>query len=168
MVGKESLRTHEVLNFSFEKLMMVDCGGNSGKGVNFKAGVITEWKDIPVELLMQILSLVDDQTVMIASEVCRGWREAICFGLTRLSLSWYIICFFTFPSNAFFHFWGYYACGGSEYWKGWFFFFLQVVIKKLWFLFSDFTNICNTKHYKRKKTCFHCLVYKHLNTWRFL
>lgn len=101
MVGKESLRTHEVLNFSFEKLMMVDCGGNSGKGVNFKAGVITEWKDIPVELLMQILSLVDDQTVMIASEVCRGWREAICFGLTRLSLSWYIFFFFfTFPPNS--------------------------------------------------------------------
>ncbi|KAL5128440.1 F-box protein SKP2B [Glycine soja] len=84
MVGKESLRT-EVLNLSFEKLMMVECGGNSGKGVNIKAGVITEWKDIPVELLMQILSLVDDQTVIIASEVCRGWREAICFGLTRCS-----------------------------------------------------------------------------------
>lgn len=88
MIGKESLRA-EVLNFSFEKLMMVGgCGDICVKGVNLKAGVITEWKDIPVELLMQILSLVDDQTVIIASEVCRGWREAICFGLTRLSLSW--------------------------------------------------------------------------------
>lgn len=89
MVGKEGLRTG-VLNSSFGKLMMVGGGENSGKGVNLKAGVITDWKDIPVELLMQILSLVDDQTVIIASEVCRGWREAICFGLTRLSLSWYI------------------------------------------------------------------------------
>lgn len=89
MVGKEGLRTG-VLNLSFGKLMMVGGGENSGKGVNLKAGVITDWKDIPVELLMQILSLVDDQTVIIASEVCRGWREAICFGLTRLSLSWYI------------------------------------------------------------------------------
>ncbi|XP_014502650.1 F-box protein SKP2B [Vigna radiata var. radiata] len=87
MVGKEGLRTG-VLNLSFGKLMMVGGGENSGKGVNLKAGVITDWKDIPVELLMQILSLVDDQTVIIASEVCRGWREAICFGLTRLSLSW--------------------------------------------------------------------------------
>ncbi|XP_027331400.1 F-box protein SKP2A-like isoform X2 [Abrus precatorius] len=75
MVGKESLRSG-VLNLGFEKLMMVGAGG------------IMEWKDIPVELLMQILSLVDDQTVITASEVCRGWREAICFGLTRLSLSW--------------------------------------------------------------------------------
>ncbi|KAK7293803.1 hypothetical protein RJT34_16678 [Clitoria ternatea] len=83
MVDKERLRS-DVLNLSFEKLMMVAVGGgNSGKG-----GVIKEWKDIPVELLMQILSLVDDQTGITASEVCRGWREAICFGLTRLSLSW--------------------------------------------------------------------------------
>jgi len=92
MVGKEGTG---VLNMSFGKLMMVGGGEDSGKGVNLKAGVITEWKDIPVELLMQILSLVDDQTVIIASEVCRGWREAICFGLTRLSLSWYISSLFS-------------------------------------------------------------------------
>lgn len=90
MVGKEGLRT-EVLNLGFEKLVMVGSDGNSGKAVNLKARTIMEWKDIPVELLMQILSLVDDQTVISASGVCRGWREAICFGLTRLSLSWYII-----------------------------------------------------------------------------
>ena len=93
MVGKKGLRTG-ALNLSFGKLMMVGGGENSGKEVNLKPGVITEWKDIPVELLMQILSLVDDQTVIIASEVCRGWREAICFGLTRLSLSWYILIFY--------------------------------------------------------------------------
>lgn len=94
----EKMRNEE-LNLCFEKLMMVGAaggggGGNFGKGVNLEGGVITEWKDIPVELLMQILSLVDDRTVMIASEVCRGWRDAICFGLTRLSLSWYMFLFF--------------------------------------------------------------------------
>ncbi|MED6126229.1 F-box protein skp2a [Stylosanthes scabra] len=92
MVGKENLRTED-LNLCFEKLMMVagggGCGGGGGeKGGKMKAGVITEWKDIPVELLMQILSLVDDQTVITASGVCCGWRDAIYFGLARLSLSW--------------------------------------------------------------------------------
>ncbi|KAI5394337.1 F-box protein skp2a [Lathyrus oleraceus] len=50
--------------------------------------MIREWKDIPVELLMQILSLLDDQTVITASHVCHGWRDSISFGLTHLSLSW--------------------------------------------------------------------------------
>ncbi|KAG2254536.1 hypothetical protein Bca52824_084672 [Brassica carinata] len=53
-----------------------------------EGNMITEWKDIPVELLMRILNLVDDRTVIIASGVCSGWRDAISFGLTRLSLSW--------------------------------------------------------------------------------
>ncbi|KAG6602148.1 F-box protein SKP2A, partial [Cucurbita argyrosperma subsp. sororia] len=51
-------------------------------------GVIARWKDIPMELLLQIISLVDDRTVIVASGVCRGWRDAICFGLLHLSLSW--------------------------------------------------------------------------------
>lgn len=55
--------------------------------------MIREWKDIPVELLMQILSLLDDQTVITASHVCHGWRDSISFGLTHLSLSWYILYF---------------------------------------------------------------------------
>ncbi|CAL0305480.1 unnamed protein product [Lupinus luteus] len=86
MFGKENLKTED-LNLCFEKLMMV-AGGNSGIGGNMKAGVITEWKDIPIELLVQILSLVDDQTVILSSGVCRGWRDAIYFGEARLSLSW--------------------------------------------------------------------------------
>jgi hypothetical protein len=86
MVGKDNLKTED-LNLCFENLMMVAGGGN---GRNMKVGVITEWKDIPVELLMQILSLVNDQTVIRASGVCRGWRDSIYFGLARLSLSWYI------------------------------------------------------------------------------
>ncbi|XP_075495567.1 F-box protein SKP2A-like [Primulina tabacum] len=49
---------------------------------------ISDWKDIPAELLLRILSLVDDQTVIVASGVCHGWRDAISWGLTHLSLSW--------------------------------------------------------------------------------
>ncbi|KAF8404353.1 hypothetical protein HHK36_009236 [Tetracentron sinense] len=51
-------------------------------------GKMSDWKDIPMELLLRIVSLVDDRTVIIASGVCTGWRDAICLGLTRLSLSW--------------------------------------------------------------------------------
>lgn len=52
--------------------------------------LIKEWKDIPVELLMRILSLVDDSNVIVASGVCCGWRDAISLGLTHLRLSWLI------------------------------------------------------------------------------
>ncbi|KAJ0085130.1 hypothetical protein Patl1_08188 [Pistacia atlantica] len=41
-----------------------------------------------MELLLRIVSLVDDRTVIMASGVCSGWRDAICLGLTYLSLSW--------------------------------------------------------------------------------
>jgi len=61
--------------------------------VKMEGGVVNEWKDIPMELLLQIVSLVDDQTVVVASGVCRGWRDASCLGLTHLSLSWYIFSF---------------------------------------------------------------------------
>lgn len=49
---------------------------------------MTGWKDLPMELLLRIVSLVDDRMVIVASGVCTGWRDAICLGLTRLSLSW--------------------------------------------------------------------------------
>jgi len=95
MVGKENLRTED-LNLCFEKLMMLVDGGGDGidvgaKGVKMDGGVIAGWKDIPMELLLQIISLVDDRTVIVASGVCCGWRDAICFGLTHLSLSWYFL-----------------------------------------------------------------------------
>lgn len=86
MVGKENFKTED-LNLCFEKLMMI-----GGGKVKMEGTVITDWKDIPMELLLQILTLVDDQTVIISSGVCRGWRDAICLGLTRLSLSWYMLC----------------------------------------------------------------------------
>ncbi|GMI82960.1 hypothetical protein like AT1G21410 [Hibiscus trionum] len=71
MIAKAKVGSEE-LNSCFEKLMMV----------------VTEWKDIPMELLLRIVSLVDDRTVIVASGVCCGWREFICLGLTQLSLSW--------------------------------------------------------------------------------
>lgn len=91
MVGEDNLRT-EGLHLCFEKLMM-PCGNGISKGVKLEGGVITGWQDIPMELLLQIVSLVDDQTVIMASGVCRGWRDAISLGLTHLSLSWYIFLF---------------------------------------------------------------------------
>ncbi|GMI89546.1 hypothetical protein like AT1G21410 [Hibiscus trionum] len=48
---------------------------------------ITEWKDLPVELFLRIVSLLDDRMPTVASGVRSGWRDAICFGLTRLRLS---------------------------------------------------------------------------------
>ncbi|XP_076891224.1 F-box protein SKP2A-like [Bidens hawaiensis] len=66
------------LNVCFKKLMV--CGGGSR--------VITDWKDIPMELLMRIVCLLDDRTVIVASGVCSGWRDAICLGLTHISLPW--------------------------------------------------------------------------------
>lgn len=48
-----------------------------------------DWKDLPLELLLRIVSLIDDdRAVVVAAGVCTGWREAICSGLTHLSLSW--------------------------------------------------------------------------------
>ncbi|KHG06850.1 F-box SKP2B -like protein [Gossypium arboreum] len=87
MIGEEKVRSED-LNLCFEKLMMV-AAGNSGGGVKRKGAVITEWKDIPMELVLRIVSLVDDRTAIVASGVCSGWRDAICLGLTHLCLSWY-------------------------------------------------------------------------------
>ncbi|OVA10601.1 F-box domain [Macleaya cordata] len=80
MVG-EGLRTED-LDLCFQKLV-VFVGGGSGGG-----GKMINWKDLPMELLLRILSLVDGRTIIMASGVCTGWRDAICLGLAHLSLSW--------------------------------------------------------------------------------
>ncbi|KAF3780212.1 hypothetical protein EJ110_NYTH38244 [Nymphaea thermarum] len=49
-----------------------------------------EWKDLPPELILRILSLADDRTVIVASGVCTCWRDAISLGLSSLSLSWWV------------------------------------------------------------------------------
>ncbi|GLT31741.1 hypothetical protein SLA2020_064520 [Shorea laevis] len=77
----------EDLDLCFGKLMMATAG-KSDEGLKMEGVVITEWKDIPIELLLRIVSLVDDRTAVIASGVCTGWRDAICLGLTQLCLSW--------------------------------------------------------------------------------
>lgn len=77
------MRETEGLDLSFEKMIVFS--GNSGVA-DLR---VSEWNDIPVELLLRILSLVDDRTVIVASGVCQGWRDAVSWGLTHLSLSWY-------------------------------------------------------------------------------
>ncbi|XP_068648438.1 F-box protein SKP2A-like [Aristolochia californica] len=64
------------------------CLRNLVVGGKMERGAIADWKDIPVELLLRIVSLVDDRTVITAAGVCTGWRDAICAGVTHLSLSW--------------------------------------------------------------------------------
>ncbi|KAL2519927.1 F-box protein SKP2A [Forsythia ovata] len=77
------MRETESLGLCFENMLVF--GGGAGGGGRRR---ISEWKDIPVELLLRIVSLVDDRTVVLASGVCHGWRDAISWGLTHLSLSW--------------------------------------------------------------------------------
>jgi F-box and leucine-rich repeat protein 1 (S-phase kinase-associated protein 2) len=38
---------------------------------------------------LRIISIVgDDRMVIVASGVCTGWRDALGWGVTNLSLSW--------------------------------------------------------------------------------
>lgn len=99
-MGKDRVR-NEDLNLCFENLMMVVdwSSGTKIEKVKMEGGVITDWKDIPMELLLRIMSLVDDRTVILASGVCSGWRDAIGLGLTHLSLVWYISCPFCSHSD---------------------------------------------------------------------
>ncbi|KAF5809439.1 putative F-box domain, leucine-rich repeat domain superfamily, F-box-like domain superfamily [Helianthus annuus] len=62
-----------------EKLM------ESGAG---ESRVKREWEEIQLELLMKIVSFMDDRTVIVASGICSRWRNVICSELTRISLSW--------------------------------------------------------------------------------
>ncbi|KAE8716307.1 F-box protein SKP2A [Hibiscus syriacus] len=87
MIGQAKVG-NENLDLCFVKLMMVAVGNTACKGVEMNGVGITQWKDIPVELLLRIVSLLDDQTANVLSGVCSGWRDAISFGLTRLCLSW--------------------------------------------------------------------------------
>ncbi|XP_010270361.1 PREDICTED: F-box protein SKP2A-like [Nelumbo nucifera] len=74
----------EDLELCFQKLVVFGGGREKMGG----GAVMTGWKDLPMELLLRIVSLVDDRTAIIASGVCTGWRDAICLGLTHLCLSW--------------------------------------------------------------------------------
>lgn len=48
----------------------------------------SNWHDLPMELLVRILSLVDNRTVITASGVCHGWRHSVGQGIHDLSFSW--------------------------------------------------------------------------------
>ncbi|KAH9623673.1 hypothetical protein KSS87_000249 [Heliosperma pusillum] len=89
MEMQEGLRSED-LDSCFKNLMVFGAalGASSGDGGKLSGEVMGKWKDIPMELLLRILTLVDDKTVIRVSGVCSGWREAICLGLTRLCLSW--------------------------------------------------------------------------------
>ncbi|MCO5557359.1 hypothetical protein L7F22_010922 [Adiantum nelumboides] len=50
--------------------------------------VHSNWEDLPVELLVHILSFVDHRTVIIAGGVCTGWRDAMNLGISKLSFKW--------------------------------------------------------------------------------
>ncbi|RZC54469.1 hypothetical protein C5167_013326 [Papaver somniferum] len=69
------------LDMCFQNLVMVGVEGGGKMMMN-------NWKDLPMELLLRILSLVDDRTVIVASGVCTGWRDAVCLGLVSLNISW--------------------------------------------------------------------------------
>ncbi|MFS7952765.1 putative F-box domain, leucine-rich repeat domain superfamily, F-box-like domain superfamily [Helianthus anomalus] len=59
-----------------------------GKLMEFGGGgrVKREWQEILPELLMKIVSLLDDRTVIVAAGVCSGWRNVICTQLTHKSV----------------------------------------------------------------------------------
>ncbi|KAI7980603.1 F-box protein SKP2A [Camellia lanceoleosa] len=70
------------LDLCFQKLMVFGAGlGGIGGAKMGCGGVITEWKDIPMELLLRIVSLGDDQTVIVAAGVWSGWRMLLPWDL---------------------------------------------------------------------------------------
>jgi hypothetical protein len=80
------------LNNSFNALM-VSGGGESGQAQNGGTCTLSGWKDLPMELLLRIISVAgDDRMVIVASGVCTGWRDALGWGVTNLSFSWLVIC----------------------------------------------------------------------------
>ncbi|GJM88639.1 hypothetical protein PR202_ga04724 [Eleusine coracana subsp. coracana] len=75
---------------SWFKTLMVSTTGDRGQAENGGSmPTLSGWKDLPMELLMRIISIVGDgRMVVVASGVCTGWRDALGWGVTNLSLSW--------------------------------------------------------------------------------
>uniref|UniRef100_A0A0E0CB56 F-box/LRR-repeat protein 15-like leucin rich repeat domain-containing protein n=1 Tax=Oryza meridionalis TaxID=40149 RepID=A0A0E0CB56_9ORYZ len=84
----EQLMSGELDN-SFNALM-VSGEGESGQAHHEGTGTtLLGWKDLPMELLLRILSMAgDDRMVIVGSGVCTGWRDTLEWGVTNLSLSW--------------------------------------------------------------------------------
>ncbi|KAJ7523506.1 hypothetical protein O6H91_18G052100 [Diphasiastrum complanatum] len=71
------------LKFFFESCnSYIDCINQVNEGRDSK------WQDLPMELLVQVLALVDDRTVVVACGVCTGWRDAVRAGILELSFTW--------------------------------------------------------------------------------
>ncbi|GAB2270454.1 hypothetical protein Dimus_005351, partial [Dionaea muscipula] len=66
MVRREGLNGED-LDLCFKKLMVLGAGVGGGEDRKMDVEVIHEWKDIPVELLLRILLLLDDQSVIRVS-----------------------------------------------------------------------------------------------------
>jgi F-box and leucine-rich repeat protein 1 (S-phase kinase-associated protein 2) len=77
------------LDSCFRNLTVSSGGGRGQAEVGGDMPTLSGWKDLPMELLMRIISVVgDDRIVVVASGVCTGWRDALGWGVTNLSLSW--------------------------------------------------------------------------------
>ncbi|KAJ4747826.1 F-box/RNI-like superfamily protein [Rhynchospora pubera] len=73
------------LDIWFQTLMVSGEKGKSDK----EGPILSGWKDLPLELLMRVVALTDDpRMIIVASGVCTGWRDALCFGVTNLSFAW--------------------------------------------------------------------------------
>lgn len=77
------------LDTCFSNLMVSSGGGRGQAETGGAVPMLSGWKDLPMELLMRIISVAgDDRIVVVASGVCTGWRDALGWGVTNLSLSW--------------------------------------------------------------------------------
>ncbi|XBJ25645.1 F-box protein SKP2A-like [Triticum dicoccoides] len=77
------------LDACFSNLMVSSGGGRGQAETGGAMPMLSGWKDLPMELLMRIISVAgDDRIVVVASGVCTGWRDALGWGVTNLSLSW--------------------------------------------------------------------------------
>jgi len=82
-------RPHDELDSWFKSLMVTSSSERGQAGSGGPAPTLTGWKDLPMELLVRIISTVgDDRMVIVASGVCTGWRDALGWGVTNLSLTW--------------------------------------------------------------------------------
>ncbi|KAG8068600.1 hypothetical protein GUJ93_ZPchr0005g14801 [Zizania palustris] len=80
---------NEDLDAWFRSLMLSTGNGRGQPESGGAMPTLSGWKDLPIELLLRIMSVVgDDRMLIVASGVCTGWRDALGWGLTNLSLSW--------------------------------------------------------------------------------
>ena len=76
------------LDACFRSLMLSISSGRGQAEGGGAMPTLSGWKDLPIELLLRIMSIIgDDRMLVVASGVCTGWRDALGWGLTNLSLS---------------------------------------------------------------------------------